>query len=440
MTAAQSTGARHEPLSKHGLFVVMAASAIALLDTALASPALPGITAAFIDHAESEPFARWLLALIDFLPGESSPRFLIQFVMLSNTALFILIGSPIMGWLCDYWGRKRVLVISLTVFIVAGISVYFSSSILFFFIARAILGFFIAGLKTSTVALVGDHYEGEARSKVIGWQGAAFKMTGVAFLLFGGFLANFRWQVPFLGYLLALLILPSAFLALKETVPGRRTAVDIVPLRGFAQMARDVPFWPVSLIFVSAILASAFFFITLVQLPFFLEEQFQVRPFLMGAAIALGNAVGGTTALFYGYLRRYMSFPAIYAVNFLVLAVGYFILTLAPSYTVALIGMAIAGIGFGLYIPNQSSWVMAVVHERRRGFGVGIVTTGMFLGQFFAPLMVRAASDNTDPTAFWTTVSTVLVILAVAYALLARLPSLRAPRPMPARGVVASSE
>jgi len=439
MTTTASTGARHEPLSHHGLFVVLAASAIALLDTALASPALPGITAAFIDNAQTEPFARWLLALIDFLPGESSPRFLIQFVMLSNTALFILIGSPIMGWLCDYWGRKRVLVTSLTVFIIAGISVYFSNSILYFFISRAILGFFIAGLKTSTVALVGDHYEGEARSKVIGWQGAAFKMTGVAFLLLGGLLANFRWQVPFLGYLLALFILPSAVLALKETVPGRRT-VDIVPLRGFAQMARDVPFWPVSLIFVSAILASAFFFITLVQLPFFLEERFQVQPFLMGAAIALGNAVGGTTAFFYGYLRRYLSFPAIYAVNFLVLAIGYFILTLAPSYAVALFGMAIAGIGFGLYIPNQSSWVMAVVHERRRGFGVGIVTTGMFLGQFFAPLLVRAFSDNVDPTAFWATVSTILIGLAVAYTVLARLPSLRTPQTVSVQGAPVSSK
>lgn len=439
MTAADSTGARNEPLSKHGLFVIMAVSAIALLDTALASPALPAITALFGDRAETEPFAQWLLALIQFLPGESSPRFLIQLVMLSNTALFILIGSPIMGWLCDYWGRKRVLITSLIVFIISGVSVYFSDSILYFFIARAILGFFIAGLKISTVALVGDHYQGEARSKVIGWQGAAFKMTGVAFLLLGGFLANFRWQVPFLGYLLALFILPSAILALKESAPRWRT-VDIVPFRGLTHMSRDVPFWPVILIFLSAILASTFFFITLVQLPFFLEEQFQVRPFQMGAAVALGNAVGGTVAFFYGYFRRYLSFPAIYAVNFLALAIGYFILTLAPSYPVALIGMAIAGIGFGLYIPNQSSWVMAVVHERRRGFGIGIATTGMFLGQFFAPLLVRAFSDDADPTTFWSTVSAILVGLAAVYSLLARMPSLRAPRRVAAQVPAAPSE
>jgi len=413
-----------EPLSKHGLFVIMAASAIALLDTALAAPALPEIARIFGNNAQTEPFARWLMSIISILPGETSPRFLIQFVMLSNTALFILVGAPIMGWICDYWGRKRLLVLSMMMFIISGTSVYFSDSILYFYVARSILGLSIAGLKTSTVALVGDHYEGAARAKVIGWQGAAFKMTGVAFLLFGGFLANFRWQVPFLGYLLALLILPSAIWALKETVPKRRT-VDIVPVSEITSLSKDVPFWPTSLIFVSAILASGFFFVTLVQLPFFLEDQFQVRPFHVGAAVALGNTVGGLTAFFYGYFRKTFSYPGIYAVDFLSLSIGYFVLTIAPNYWVALLGMLIAGVGFGLYIPNQSSWIMAVVPERRRGFGVGLVTTGMFLGQFFAPFLVRPFTDVADPTAVWRSISLLLLGLFVLYVLLARHSSLR---------------
>lgn len=427
MTGTQAAGGKPEPLSGHGLFVIMAASAIALLDTALAAPALPEIAQVFAGNAESEPFARWLLSVISILPGEASPRFLIQFVMLSNTALFILLGAPVMGWICDYWGRKRLLVLSMMMFIISGTSVYFSDSILYFYVARSILGLSIAGLKTSSVALVGDHYQGAARNKVIGWQGAAFKMTGVAFLLLGGFLANFQWQVPFLGYLLTLLILPSAIWALKETVPKRRT-VEIVPVSGLTRLGGEVPVWPTSLIFVSAILASGFFFVTLVQLPFFLEDQFQATPFQMGAAVALGNAVGGITALLYGQVRKFLSFPAIYAVNFLFLSMGYFILTIAPSYAMALFGMLVAGVGFGLYIPNQSCWVMAVVSERRRGFGVGLATTGMFLGQFFAPFLVRPFIREGDPTAVWLTISTILFGLFVLYAALSRLRSLREDR------------
>ena len=48
--------------------------------------------------------------------------------------------------------------------------------------------------------MIGDYYEGEKRQKVIGWQGSATKVGALAFMLLGGFLANFDWRVPFLGY------------------------------------------------------------------------------------------------------------------------------------------------------------------------------------------------------------------------------------------------
>jgi MFS family permease len=397
--------------------VILAATAVALLGTPLASPAMPEIARVFAENAQQEPFARAILSAISILPGDPSVIFLVKFILLSIPALFIILGAPLVGWMSDNVGRKNLLNGSLLIFGISGASGYFADSFFFMFVGRGILGLSIAGIKTATVAMVGDYYEGAERNKVIGWQGSAMKIGGVVFMLLGGFLANFNWQVPFLGYMLAFVILPSGFIALSERLP----AAERTQTPGVDTALPAIPFWPATYVFVSAFLASGLFFITPVQLPFYLRNAFSASPFEMGAAIALGNTVGALISLVYHRFKSRMNFVAIYAVIFLSMALGYFIVAVAGSYMVALVGMVVAGIGFGLYVPNHSSWILSIVSAKRRGFGVGIVTTAMFLGQFSAPILVQPFIDPADPSAVWTAMGVLLVILCVVYSGLSRL-------------------
>lgn len=421
MTADSSVLPVHQAPGAHGLFVILAATALALLSTPLAAPAMPEIAKVFAANATDEPFAAAILSAISILPGEPSVIFLVKFILLSIPALFIILGAPVVGWLSDNTGRKSLLNASLLVFGIAGTSGYFADSFLFMFAGRAVLGLSIAGIKTATVAMVGDYYEGERRNKVIGWQGSAMKFGGVIFMLLGGFLANNSWQTPFLGYMLAFVILPSALIALSESLPqttsAPQTADNSLP---------SIPILQTTFVFVSASLASALFFVTPVQLPFYLRNAFSASPFEMGAAIALGNMVGALISLTYHRFKSRLNFEAIYAVIFMSMGLGYFVVAAADSYVVALAGMAVGGIGFGLYVPNQSSWILSIVSPKRRGFGVGIVTTAMFLGQFSAPLLVQPFVDADDPTAVWTAMGYTLLGLTVLYLLLSRLSATRA--------------
>ena len=141
----------------------------------------------------------------------------------------------------------------------------------------------------------------------------------------------------------------------------------------------------------------------------------------MGAAIAVGNTVGALISLTYYRFKRHMNFIGIYAFIFLSMAVGYFIVAAASSYAVALLGMVVAGLGFGLYVPNHSSWILSIVSAKRRGFGVGLVTTAMFLGQFSAPILVQPFIDPANPAAVWTAMGVLLIILSALYTVLSRL-------------------
>jgi MFS family permease len=302
------------------------------------------------------------------------------------------------------------------IFAVSGTSGYFSDSFFFMFVGRAILGLSIAGIKTATVAMVGDYYEGAERNKIIGWQGSAMKFGGVIFMLLGGFLANYTWQAPFLAYLLAFVILPSGMIALTESLPLARASQE-----KHDEDSSAVPFWPATCVFISAFLASGLFFITPVQLPFYLRDEFSATPFQMGAAIALGNTIGALSSLGYHRFKTHMNFVAIYAAIFLSMGLGYLVVAAAGSYAMALLGMVIAGVGFGLYVPNHSSWILSIVSPKRRGFGVGIVTTAMFSGQFAAPILVQPLIDPTNPTAVWSSVANILIVLTVAYVLLSRV-------------------
>jgi len=413
MTSSATGPADKPELSAHGLFVILTATALALLATPLASPAMPEIARIFAEQAQTEAFARALLAAISFLPGEPSAIFLVKFVLLSVPALFIIIGAPIAGWMSDNWGRKNLLNVSLFIFGIAGASGYFAESFLFMFAGRAVLGLAIAGVKTATIAMVGDYYEGTKRQKVLSWQGSATKVGGFAFMFLGGYLANFNWQVPFFGYALAFLLLPSALLALGESLPASDTANG-------PKDVSAVPFWPCTYVFISATLASGLFFVTPVQLPFYLTSAFDASPLQMGSAVGVGNTVGAIVALSYYRFKHRLNYVAIYAIIFLSMSIGYYVLTLMPSYGTSLIGMVISGVGFGLYIPNHSSWILATVGPERRGYGVGLVTTAMFLGQFLAPIIVEPLIELDDPGAVWRKLSGLLLGLAVLYFVLAR--------------------
>ncbi|NNC63493.1 MAG: MFS transporter [Gammaproteobacteria bacterium] len=409
-----TTDGSAQRLSAHGLFVILTATGLALLATPLASPAMPDIARAFAGLAQTEPFARAVLASIQFLPGEPSAIFLVKFVLLSVPALFIIIGAPIAGWMSDNWGRKRLLNASLLIFGLAGVSGYFAESFLFLFAGRAVLGLSIAGIKTASVAMVGDYYEGDERQKVLSWQGSATKVGGFAFMFLGGYLANFSWQVPFLGYALAFLLLPSALLAFGERLPKDATSSPKTVEAG------AIPFWPCAFVFVSATLASGLFFVTPVQLPFYLTSVFDASPLQSGIAVGVGNTVGAIVALAYYRFKQRLDYPAIYAVIFLSMSAGYYVLTLMPTYATSLIAMIIGGVGFGLYIPNHSSWILAVVGKERRGYGAGLVTTAMFLGQFLAPIIAEPMIDSDNPAAVWSRVSGVLLCLGVFYSVVAK--------------------
>lgn len=400
-------------MSFAGKLVILLSTAIALLSTPLAAPVMSTVANEFAHQAETEGFALGIMTVTEFFFGETDARFLVKFIMLSVPALFIIMGAPISGWMCDKWGRKSLLNGALVLFGLAGVSTYWAETFWFIFLGRAALGLAIAGIKTSTVAMVGDLFDGEERKQFLGWQGSAVKFGGLGFMLLGGYLAEFGWQTPFLGYLLSFVLLPFVIFTITESLPEKRTQAGTAGL--LPTKLEGIPRAPAIFVFISAALASSMFFVTPVQLRFFIEDKFALSPLYFGWAVVVGNGIGAITSIWYNKFKARLNYTGIYALIFGAMGLGYFIMTMMPGYDSSLIGLAIAGVGFGLYIPNQSDWIMAFTAPERRGLAVGLVTTAMFLGQFLTAIWIEPFVIRGDPDAVWHSVSLILFGLTVLY-------------------------
>ena len=59
----------------------------------------------------------------------------------------------------------------------------------------------------------------------------------------------------------------------------------------------------------------------------------------------------------------------------------------------ALIGLIIAGLGFGLLMPNLNVWLSSIIPDTLRGRALGGLTTFFFLGQFLSPVVSQPVTN-----------------------------------------------
>jgi MFS family permease len=188
---------------------LLVTSSLVPLGTVALAPALPAIGAEFQDIANA---ALWTS------------------LVLSLPALFIAAASPFAGYIVDNVGRKNVLIVSVLMVSLAGLSGLIAPSIGILLTGRALIGIGVAGLMISTTTLIADYYVGDERSNLIGLQAAFMGIAGTALLLVVGVLAAIGWRTPFLIYLLPFVVLPFDLLLLFEPRHEERCADNPPPL------------------------------------------------------------------------------------------------------------------------------------------------------------------------------------------------------------------
>lgn len=366
----------------------MIGSTLTVMAGAIIAPALPEISKVYAHLPDAELLSKLILTL---------------------PALFIAVLAPVAGYFVDKNGRRKVFLFSLLLYAAAGTTGGYLNNIYLILVGRAFLGMAVGAMMTAIVTLIGDYFEGNARSRFMGYQAAFASTGGLIFISIGGVLTDINWRFPFLIYAVSLIVFLMAWLSVSE--PRRQKTSDSVTLKGIS-LVRSIP-KQVIIVYVIALFSFAVFYMIPVQLPFMLSALEGVSNTGVGVAIASMNVTAMLTAFNYSRVKKRMGFPAIMAMVYILVAFGYFLISFSLSYGAMVAGILVCGLGFGMQMANINLWLVQLAPGNIRGRLVGYLNFFIFLGMFLSPIMLQPVITASSLYASFRFVAVLLMLVAV---------------------------
>jgi MFS family permease len=335
--------------SKYPTRVLLCVTAVALLVNYVETMVIPGVPAIQKDFSTTATIASWI------------------------TSAFLIVGSavaPLFGKLGDTYGKKRMVLISLT-FYTFGVGIAgFSPSIYFLLFSRAVqgVGFAIVPLG---LAIITDVFPREKIAAAQGVISGTFAIGAAAGLILGSeVVQDLGWQYAFhSAFVLSIVLFALVWKVIKKDSPGPKRRVDylgaLILMSGVTLLlvyATEGPSlgW-LSLdeiaLFVPGIALTLFFFYfeTKRAEPLIRLDLLQIRNVLV--ANLVGIVSGIVMFLLFFAIVYYSELPAPFGLSLGIVATGF---TLAPATLAMLVAGPFAGRAVARFGPRPMLFVGAL--------------------------------------------------------------------------------
>lgn len=312
--------------------------------------------------------------LKDYFTDTQNIEFLSR-LMLTFPSLAIALLAPFLGHLIFKVGRHKSAIVGLLFFAIFGSAGLYLQTMDLLLFSRFLLGITIAILMIVSTSLVGDYFHGEARHKFMGLQNAFIALGGVFFVVGGGILSDIYWRYPFLIYLIGFILIPFVvkFLHKNPTIVHEETEENLNSnLFG---------------IYFLAFLLMLVFYILPTQIPFLIINHFGASGTITGGVIALAFVSNALGALMFSKLKRRFPFSIIYIIGMAIIGVGFILIGLVPEVIYFFLIAPVLGFGGGILMTNITAWMLSRAHHTKRIKSSGYLTSSLFLGQFFSPIV-----------------------------------------------------
>jgi len=342
--------------------------------------------------------------LKDYFTDIENIEFLAR-LMLTLPSLAIAFLAPILGHFVFRLGRKRSALIALTLFSIAGSSGLFLETMNLLLLSRFLLGMAIAILMIVSTSLIGDYFQGEARHKFMGQQGAFISLGGVIFVVGGGILSDINWRYSFAIYIIGFFLIPLVYTFLNEKIVSNFEEEDDIDIN------KNLFF-----IYFLAFLLMLVFYILPTQIPFLIMNHFEASGTMAGAIIATAFIANGIGAITFRKFKQRFSHAQIYMIGMLIIGFGFIAIGLVDNVYLFFLTSPIMGFGGGILMTNMTAWMLSRTHHTKRIHKSAYLTSALFLGQFFSPIIFHPVVSYFSIENFFIVVGIgVLSILFVFY-------------------------
>ena len=231
---------------------------------------------------------------------------------------------------------------------------------------------------TSSMALIGDYFNEKERHEFMSMQGMVIGLSGIVFIIAGGYLAHINWQYPFLIYAIPLLFLPILLTSLKE--PSKIHELHLL------ENVVSPKLYPV---YFTAFFSMLLFYMLPTQLPYLVINELGGTPSSVAYFIAFAMFINAITAKQYHKLKKKFNFIQIFTIIYIAFGIGLIIISKVTSPNQIFLASMFMGIGFGLVFVNINVWLLSIVEPNKRGKAIGVLTSSFFFGQFFSPIIFQ---------------------------------------------------
>lgn len=340
-------------------YAILSVSLITVMAGAMIAPAVAQIAAAFPD---ATPFQINVLT--------------------SLHAGMVVPFSFISGFLVRKYSKKNILIVSLILYLIAGLGGSVSPSIEFMLATRALLGVAVGLMIPISLTLITDNYQDDERTQTLGLQSAATNLGGIIAIMVSGLLATYGWEFSFMAYGIAFFILPLVVFILPNVKP-----------KPYVKDSVNNRFDPrVLLLAIYMIMTFVVFFGIPSNMALFLKELDVTNTIVNGAIIAtcsVGGFLGGLTL---AYFRR--TFKAFFVpLQVVFMAFGFSLIVFFDQSLYAMgVGVLILGFGYGSTVPIIFDTASKITTGNAGAFATAILVSSIYLGQFISPVLLGSVS------------------------------------------------
>lgn len=340
-----------------------------------------------------------VLPLLPFIVGKYLPGEQVvvgMSVLVSVFSVCTFFAAPALGALSDRYGRKNILILSLSGSVIGYVLFGIGGALWILFLGRIIDGL-TAGNISTLFAYVSDCTEPKERAKWFGYIGSAMGIGKLGGPALGGLLGSINLALPF--FVTAGLIffsgLVAYFLLPESLVPEKRTKqLTLKSFNTVSQFKYIFNLKEVKFLLVTGILFYAGLGIFQFNFIIFLKEIYKWGPAFIGGILTLVGIFDILSrAVLLPWLLKHFNERNIASAGLISLAVGLGLIaasTLVPS--VITISLAIIGIvtGVGLFEPTYNGKLSQSVDENKQGELQGVNQSLQSANNMLIPLGAAA--------------------------------------------------
>lgn len=343
------------------LCVLIAAGCLTTMTGGIVSPVLPEM----VQQLDLDP--RWAGLLV------------------SIHALAIALFTPVFGILADRVGKLKVMMPALVLYSFFGVAGAFMPNMNALLAVRVGLGMSSAAIAAASIGLLGTMYEGDARTRILGYATSAMTTASVLIPLIGGWVGSFDWHYAFYLYGFGI---PTALVA-KLLLREGRSHTSTLDTSQNQLLGKTIRQSQILKLYLTIAIAAAIVYTVVIYTPLYLKEAIGAGPALNGFVLAI-RAVGAAlvSAFVASRLAQRIGSRRTIGLGFVVMALMLGTIPLLHDIRWIIPAAIAFGMGFGVTVPNIYDMLATLSPAEVRSSVLAIGTGANSLGQFMSPILL----------------------------------------------------